>query len=125
MTNSTSLDNLSLTKLELLFLKNKEFIDTQKLIINGLQMRKVSDSRRTFKPVDKKPCYVCGLYKEIAQAHHLIPLCTQKDNIIKNHEYVWLCPSHHKLVHRCIDGSPITDSVENTKVLISLSKGVL
>jgi hypothetical protein len=58
-------------------------------------------SRRMFDPGPRQDCWVCGKFKSIAQAHHIIPLTTQYDRGYKypNQEHVWLCPNHHAMAH--------------------------
>lgn len=62
-------------------------------------------ARASFKPVDRDNCAVCGMYKEISQAHHLLPLDIQYEIGLRDacHKFVWLCPNHHAIVHRNID----------------------
>jgi hypothetical protein len=61
----------------------------------------IAVSRRIFSPGDREACYVCGRFKSIAQAHHVIPLTVQYDRGFKypDQEYVWLCPNHHTMAH--------------------------
>lgn len=58
-------------------------------------------ARKLFSPGEREPCCVCGKFKSIAQAHHVIPLTEQFDRGFKvpDGEYVWLCPNHHAMVH--------------------------
>lgn len=52
----------------------------------------------------RKPCEVCGLYGDLTEAHHIVPLIDQWlagfDTPI--HAHAWLCPTHHKLVHKAL-----------------------
>jgi hypothetical protein len=63
-------------------------------------------SRRIFAPGPRQPCCVCGKFKSISQAHHVVPLATQYDRGFKypDQEHVWLCPNHHAMVHLYIPG---------------------
>jgi hypothetical protein len=67
----------------------------------------VAAARRFFNPGDREPCRVCGKFQTIAQAHHLIPLEAQFDKGVRvpNHDFVWLCPNHHEVVHMFIKRS--------------------
>ena len=60
--------------------------------------------RREFTAGPSDPCAVCGRYKSVTHAHHVYPLSWQvKDGNVKaNHEHLWLCPTHHALVHRIL-----------------------
>ena len=57
----------------------------------------------------KENCAICGKYALVAEAHHIIPLETQfnfhKGTMAQIPDHVWLCPTHHALVHFCIRGS--------------------
>jgi hypothetical protein len=57
--------------------------------------------RKLFDPGERQPCCICGRFKGIAQAHHVIPLTMQYDRGFKypDQEYSWLCPNHHAIVH--------------------------
>jgi hypothetical protein len=61
----------------------------------------IAASRRIYSPGDRQPCYVCGKFRSITQAHHVIPLTAQYDRGFKlpDQESVWLCPNHHTMVH--------------------------
>jgi predicted HNH restriction endonuclease len=61
-------------------------------------------SRQVFAPSERQACYVCGKFKSIAQAHHVVPLTAQYDRgfVLPDNEHVWLCPNHHTMVHRYI-----------------------
>ncbi len=61
----------------------------------------IKERRKEFKPSERCSCFVCGSYKSVTEAHHLIPLHWQYDNSINPpiHDHVWLCPTHHKIVH--------------------------
>lgn len=61
----------------------------------------VRASRRFFDPGERQPCHICGKFRGIAQAHHVIPLTTQYDRGFKypDPEHEWLCPNHHAMVH--------------------------
>ena len=61
----------------------------------------IDDARNKFVPEEKDNCIVCGKYLILTQAHHVIPLSYQFDHGIKNafHYCVWLCPTHHNMVH--------------------------
>lgn len=58
-------------------------------------------ARQIFSPGKREPCWVCGKFLSITQAHHAIPLTTQYDRGFKypDQSLVWLCPNHHALAH--------------------------
>jgi hypothetical protein len=60
-----------------------------------------AERRRPFKPGLAKPCEVCGRYKSLTHAHHVVPLHLQDEGTVID-EYVWLCPTHHAAVHSFI-----------------------
>lgn len=69
----------------------------------------LKNARSEFVPSEKKPCFVCGRYKDVAQAHHVVPLSKQDITKRADHRYMWLCPTHHAGVHLIInmsDGYP-------------------
>jgi hypothetical protein len=61
----------------------------------------IAASRRIYSPGDRRPCHVCGKFRSITQAHHVIPLTAQYDRGFKlpDQESEWLCPNHHTMVH--------------------------
>lgn len=64
-------------------------------------------ARQLFVPGFREPCCVCGKFKGIAQAHHVIPLTAQYDRGFRypDQEYVWLCPNHHAMIHLFIQNN--------------------
>ena len=58
-------------------------------------------ARKLFDPGEREPCCICGCFKGISQAHHVIPLTMQYDRGFKypDQEFSWLCPNHHAMVH--------------------------
>ena len=66
----------------------------------------IEASRRFFKPGERGPCWVCGKFKSIAQAHHVVPLNLQYDRgfDLPDSTHVWLCPNHHIIAHAFIEG---------------------
>lgn len=63
--------------------------------------RWIADARREFVSSSREPCRVCGRFLAVTHAHHVIPLSLQYDSGKKraNHDHVWLCPTHHAVVH--------------------------
>ncbi len=61
----------------------------------------IKDARASFSPGQRQPCAVCGKYRSLTHAHHIVPLACQT-GAHPNHEYVWLCPTHHAAVHLLI-----------------------
>lgn len=61
----------------------------------------VAAARQVFSPGERQPCLICGKFKGIAQAHHVVPLTAQYDRGFKypDPEHVWLCPNHHAMAH--------------------------
>jgi hypothetical protein len=66
----------------------------------------LADARRGFTPSQRCGCVVCGKFKGVTQAHHVVPLTAQYDRgyVEPDHEYVWMCPNHHTLLHLFIPG---------------------
>jgi hypothetical protein len=66
----------------------------------------IAAARRLFTPGRREPCCVCGRFRGIAQAHHVVPLTTQYDRGFEypDNEFVWLCPNHHAIIHLFILG---------------------
>lgn len=58
-------------------------------------------ARQLFAPGEREPCWVCGRFKSISQAHHVVPLTAQYDRGFKypDQEHLWLCPNHHTMAH--------------------------
>lgn len=58
-------------------------------------------ARDTFSPDGRCACTVCGQYKSLSQAHHIVPISMQffRGFEFPQHDYVWLCPTHHVAVH--------------------------
>lgn len=58
-------------------------------------------ARQLFRPGERQPCFVCGNFKSITQAHHVVPLTAQYDRgfEVPDCEHVWLCPNHHAMIH--------------------------
>ncbi len=62
----------------------------------------IAKARSEFNPGEQQPCAICGKFRWITHAHHVIPLARQyilDAAIGPDHEYVWLCPNHHAMVH--------------------------
>ena len=67
------------------------------------------------KPDVKFPCAVCGKYRAISEAHHIIPVY-QLAELCSDHgvdaltvafvpvRFVWLCPNHHAMFHKIEGG---------------------
>lgn len=64
-------------------------------------------ARRAFRPSVPAPCLVCGKYRNLAQAHHLVPLASQFERgfVFPDHDHVWLCPTHHVAIHALLADS--------------------
>lgn len=61
----------------------------------------IANARREFVPSPREACAVCGRFREVTHAHHVVPLSAQYDRSFDapDHEHVWLCPTHHAIVH--------------------------
>lgn len=68
----------------------------------------IANARSEFTPGDRQPCYVCKRYSSVTQAHHTIPLTDQYDRVFErpDHTHIWLCPTHHVMVHIVIGPYP-------------------
>jgi hypothetical protein len=70
----------------------------------------VSAARLEFTPSLRRECLVCGKFRSITQAHHVVPLAVQYDRAFErsDHEHEWLCPNHHTILHLILpsDGPP-------------------
>ncbi len=73
----------------------------------------IAAARLEFQPGRRQACFVCGGFEPIAQAHHVVPLNEQFEHGFDkpDHEYEWLCPNHHVILHLCIDRSASTQSL--------------
>ena len=63
-------------------------------------------ARASFLPSEREACAVCGQYQSITHAHHIYPLTQQfmDGRAEPCHDHVWLCPTHHAVVHEMIAG---------------------
>lgn len=52
------------------------------------------------------PCVVCGASSDFSHAHHVFPLHLQHECGVSDpiQDTEWLCPVHHKKVHRLLSG---------------------
>lgn len=64
----------------------------------------IAAARLYFVASERTECFVCGKFKSISQAHHVIPLAEQYDRgfSVPDNEHVWLCPNHHAIIHAFI-----------------------
>jgi hypothetical protein len=71
----------------------------------------IAAARLEFAPDKRQPCIVCGKFRHVAHAHHAEPLAAQYDRGAEraSHAHVWLCPTHHAILHVLIDRNPETD----------------
>lgn len=65
----------------------------------------IAKARKEFKPSERDNCFVCGKYKNLTHAHHLIPLSVQYNFRVSVplQEHEWLCPTHHTMIHLLFD----------------------
>jgi hypothetical protein len=63
----------------------------------------IAAARPEFGPGERKPCFVCHRFEGITQAK--VPLRRQFDLGYETaaHDYEWLCPNHHVIVHFHVD----------------------
>lgn len=63
-------------------------------------------ARLSFKASEREACAVCGQYQSVSEAHHIYPLSLQFSDgrEMPLHDHVWLCPTHHMIVHEMIMG---------------------
>jgi hypothetical protein len=61
----------------------------------------IQAARLAFNPSPKRSCTICGKFRNIAHAHHVVPLAAQFERQYEkpDHDHVWLCPTHHALMH--------------------------
>lgn len=61
----------------------------------------VALGRASFAPSKRESCMVCGRFKSLSHAHHVVPLTIQFDRGFErpDNKHVWLCPTHHAAVH--------------------------
>lgn len=64
----------------------------------------IASARRAFQPGPRRACSVCGRYRSLADAHHIVPLGIQFDAGAPSpiQEFAWLCPTHHAAIHAII-----------------------
>lgn len=72
-------------------------------------------ARQIFAPGARQNCHVCGKYRFLTQAHHVLPLACQYDKGFKapDQTYCWLCPTHHAAVHLMISFFTAVEPPEN------------
>ncbi len=92
---------LGLTKSQRAMIAARYFIDRKKRRRQWLLA-----ARAAFTPGDRHPCVICGAYQGLAHAHHVLPLSIQFNAGLAepDHEFVWLCPTHHEAAHEIIRG---------------------
>jgi hypothetical protein len=63
--------------------------------------RSIARMRARSRRLGRRPCFVCGKFARITQAHHVCPLSEFSDAIDtgKKFSIVWLCPNHHVMLH--------------------------
>lgn len=65
----------------------------------------IAAARIAFDPGNRKHCFICGRFRSVTEAHHVVPLGKQFDLgfEVADDEHEWLCPSHHAVLHLWID----------------------
>lgn len=78
-----------------------ELINEQRNELTESRDQWIAKARSSFAPSERKPCWVCGKFASITQAHHIYPLAAQWRFGIHYpiHDHEWLCPNHHVAVH--------------------------
>lgn len=63
--------------------------------------------RHALRAGERQPCVICGQHVAVSHAHHMAPVSLQHDAGILEpiHAHAWLCPSHHSLVHLCLEAA--------------------
>lgn len=61
----------------------------------------IASARLRFWPGERQHCAICGKYKSLTEAHHIVPLALQFEAgaIDAIQEFRWLCPTHHAAEH--------------------------
>lgn len=61
----------------------------------------IAAARLKFDPGPRECCAICGKYKSLTEAHHIVPLSLQFEAgaIDPIQEFRWLCPTHHAAEH--------------------------
>jgi len=61
----------------------------------------IEAARRNFRPSRRDVCFICQRFEAVTEAHHVVRLADQYDRGFEDpdHEHVWLCPTHHALLH--------------------------
>lgn len=72
----------------------------------------ISAARQSFTPTRRQSCRICGRFKSLTHAHHLVPLTIQasRNYITPDQSFAWLCPTHHAAVHVMIAQRRHSDS---------------
>jgi len=106
--------NIKISERVVIFNGLHDQLKKDKKIKQKLKGEWIKNQRKNFNPSAKKDCDVCGKYKDVSEAHHLAPLYIQYERKItpclQNH--VWLCPTHHKIVHLVINNAFNSKEVE-------------
>lgn len=61
---------------------------------------------------ERQPCFICGLHRDITEAHHVMPLEEVASVINNTHlsmkepPVVWLCPNCHTYLHSNFEEKP-------------------
>lgn len=116
------IDTLAMTPEQLSYMRGKRYElekqkhkDEKKLRQEAIS-RWISLARKEFKQLtkNKECCCVCGKYKYISEAHHIYPLSIQVLNGVKKpiQDFVWLCPTHHKIIHMVISKGSIFNFID-------------
>lgn len=80
----------------------------------------IKQARLNFDPGDKQACAICGKYKSLTHAHHIIPLAIQyrRNYIHPDQSYVWMCPTHHAAIHMFLNifESKLSEDVQDKRI---------
>lgn len=82
----------------------------------------IAAARVAFDPGRREPCRVCGKYRSLSQAHHVVPLAIQYDMGVAepDQQAVWLCPTHHAAIHILI-GQVVSDRGRASRAVIEVA----
>lgn len=99
------IEGLNESQRALIVCKFYELINQRKKDVKAECKAWIQNARSEFFPGRKRKCQVCGGYKELAQPHHIYPLAVQFWDGLQDpvQDFVWLCPTHHSMVHFVID----------------------
>lgn len=81
----------------------------------------IAAARRSFTPVAREACYICGKFEAITEAHHVAPLHLQFKAGFEtpNDDHFWLCPNHHAMLHVFLDQQETAASINGAALVMA------